>query len=44
MKNAALLLAAILLVSCTGDRRPAPDAIGGNYVETDRPWDDGQAK
>jgi hypothetical protein len=32
-------------VSCAGgNRRPTPDATSGNYVDTDRPWGDGQAK
>jgi hypothetical protein len=45
MKTAALMLAALLLVSCGRDR-PAPPTndTSANYVDADRPWDDGQAK
>jgi hypothetical protein len=45
MKTAALMLAALLLVSCgRDDPAPAPNATSANYVDTDHPWDDGQAK
>jgi hypothetical protein len=45
MKTAALMLAALLLVSCEQDR-PAPPTndTSANYVDTDHPWDDGEAK
>ncbi|WP_260597805.1 hypothetical protein [Sphingomonas endolithica] len=43
MKTAALMIAALLLVSCEkSDPKPAPSDTSANYVEHDRRYSDGK--
>jgi major membrane immunogen (membrane-anchored lipoprotein) len=43
MKTAALMLAALLLVSCEkSDPKPAPSGTSANYVEHEPRYDDGK--